>query len=66
MTPLASGARRWIKTIDRILECIHVIGEDGAKLTTVVTLNHNLEPREYAAALRRAALYFDKVGLESK
>ena len=67
MTGLQSGgAKRWIATIDFILEAVYVIGSDGATLATVVTLKHDAGAELYARALRKAAIWFEQRAKENE
>lgn len=51
---------RYVTNIDNKMECYHV-NVKNRMLSIAVSMEHDLQPRNYAMLLRRAAQWFDDV-----
>ena len=62
--PLVQKDDRFSMRVARALECYHVRDSERC-LTTLTVLQHDLTAAQFAAALRQAADWFDKVAADA-
>lgn len=58
--PLVTVAR-YMKTIERAVECYHVARAGSRGISTIAILQHDLDPREFAVVLGRASKWFQEI-----